>query len=926
MGVAAVLALAACPHASAFNAEATKFYENAMTRYEKDDIAGAIIQLNNAIQKDPTMLAAHVLMGKLRLKNSDPANAEASFEKALQLGVDRAEVALPLAEAYAAQDKFDALLEKITPAGLPKQTQLEVLILRGRAYAEKGELNDAMRTFGEARALDALSIPVVLAQADVLLRMGQPARASGLVADAIKLAPNNSAAWNLRGSIAHIKGDSQAALADYAKAIELDPANLDARVARAGLLLDLGRVDDADKAIAEIRGISRREPRAAYLQAVVASRRNDNDAARAALTEAVGLIDPAPKRVVYRYGQLMLIGGLSHYGLGNMEKAAEYFVAYLKLHPNDPGPSKVLASIYLDRGDSTRATSLLEPLQQIAPNDPQLQSLLAAAYMKDKRYTLAVAALEKAVRLSGGAPDVRADFGVSLIAGGQSELGVAQLEQAFAKDPGQLRAGVALATLYLKRGQPKKAVEMIDPVARRNPRNVGVLNLQGVVHVAVGDNAGGRAAYQAALALNPRYRPAQLNLARLDLAEGKTDAARARLMDMLKADKNNGDAMIELARLEEQSGHLPEAIALLEKARLLRGQTVTAGAYLADLLLRQREPDKALAVAKDVASRAPSDFSALRARALAELAVGDNRNARQTLSVMAPLAGFDPEMNVEIARLQFAAGDSAAASFSLDKVLKDHPDRLPALALLAEVQIASGDLAKAEQNAKRIGERFPASGVGPRLTGDIAAVRGQYAAAIASYRIALDKNKSSDTALRIYGAYLASKEPAKGIAFLEQWSKANPDDWAALRVLADGQLTAGNLVSARAGYERLLKERGDDPYVLNNLAQVAIRQGDKAAVGYAERAYQRASTDPAIIDTLGWALVKNGQVERGTGLLRDARLRDSSNPDIRFHLAAALAAAGRDTEARSELRELLKEGKLFAELEDARKLQARLGP
>ena len=536
------------------------------------------------------------------------------------------------------------------------------------------------------------------------------------------------------------------------------------------------------------------------------------------------------------------------------------------------------------------------------------------------------AALERAVRLSGGAPDVRADFGVSLIAGGQSALGVAQLEQAFARDPGQVRAGVVLATLHLKRGQPKRALDIIDPVARRNPRNIDVLNLQGVVHVAAGDNRGGRAAYEAALALNPRYRPAQLNLARLDLAEGKTDGARNRLAEMLKADPNNGDALFELARLEDVSGRIPEAIALLEKARLLRSQTVNAGVYLADLLLRQREFEKALAVAKDVASRAPTDFSALRARALAELAAGDARGARQTLSVMGPLAGFDPEMNVEIARLRLMAGDSENAAFSLDKVLRDNPDHLAALTLLAEAEIGSGDYAKAEQHAKRIAERYPASGVGQRLTGDIAAARGQYAAAIAGYRAALAKSRSSDTALRLYRTYLASKDAVGALTFLEQWTRDNPDDWVALRVLADGQLNAGNLPAARAGYERLLRQRPDDSGVLNNLAQVAIRQGDKTAVSYAERAYQRSSTDAAILDTLGWALVRNGQVDRGTGLLRDARLRDSSNPEIRYHLAAALAESGRDAEARNELRELLKEGKVFSELDEARALQRRLGP
>ena len=63
----------------------------------------------------------------------------------------------------------------------------------------------------------------------------------------------------------------------------------------------------------------------------------------------------------------------------------------------------------------------------------------------------------------------------------------------------------------------------------------------------------------------------------------------------------------------------------------------------------------------------------------------------------------------------------------------------------------------------------------------------------------------------------------------------------------------------------------NDVGVLNNLAVVANRQGDKAAVAYAERAYKFMSQDAAVLDTLGWALVRHGDMNRGIGLLRDAR-------------------------------------------------------
>jgi len=71
---------------------AARYYEDALTRYERRDIHGAIVQLKNALQVDRNMLPVHVLLGKALLSNGEVGAAEVAFTEALRLGVNRAQV------------------------------------------------------------------------------------------------------------------------------------------------------------------------------------------------------------------------------------------------------------------------------------------------------------------------------------------------------------------------------------------------------------------------------------------------------------------------------------------------------------------------------------------------------------------------------------------------------------------------------------------------------------------------------------------------------------------------------------------------------------------------------------------------------------------------------------------------------------------
>lgn len=57
-------------------ADAARYYEDALSRYERRDDAGAIIQLKNALKEDARMLPALVLLGQAHVRRGEFAAAE----------------------------------------------------------------------------------------------------------------------------------------------------------------------------------------------------------------------------------------------------------------------------------------------------------------------------------------------------------------------------------------------------------------------------------------------------------------------------------------------------------------------------------------------------------------------------------------------------------------------------------------------------------------------------------------------------------------------------------------------------------------------------------------------------------------------------------------------------------------------------------
>ncbi|MEY3253170.1 MAG: hypothetical protein RL227_2143, partial [Pseudomonadota bacterium] len=902
LSLALLLALSA-PVATAQNAaaRASQFYEDALQRFDKKDYAGAVVQLKNVLRLDGKNLSAQVLLGRALLEDGQLNAAEVAFAEAIRLGVNRAEVVVPMAEATVRQGRPDAVLSEARFAveGLPRNLQFGLLLIRAAAAVDMADLKAALKAVEDARAIRPTDAASFEAEVPVRIRMGQTKEALAAADRAVSIAPTSASAHFTLGEAHHVLPDLAKAMAAYDKVLSIEPEHVGALVARAGVRLDLNRVADAQRDVEAALKKSPREARALYLKAQIAERQGRGADARAAYNELTAQIDPIPSQYLRYRPQTQMLGGMAHHALGQREKAKPYLEGVIRAQPGNP-VAKVLADIHLADRSTDSATNVLESYLRTQPGDAQAVLLLANAHLNAGRGPRAVQILQTALAVRDDA-SLRAALGLALVASAQYDEALKELSAVHKRSPGHLGVGFSLGALNLQLGQAGEALRVVQPLAKLYPKDANLTLLLGQILRARADRAGAKAAFDAALALDPQLDAARIGLARVAMEESDNNTATRLLDTVLKRNDKHTEAIATVAELSERRGKLDQAERWLQRAAEISGANAPgASMALADFHLRHGHIAKAQEAVRQAQAKAPDAPLTLTMAGRVALASGDAGAARTQLARAATAAGYNVPQLTQIASLQLQAGATEAAAYSLDKALSVRAEHLPAMALRARSDIRLGAYAQAEQRIKRIQALQPRTGESWALAGELATARSQHPAALAAFKRAHELEKSTRSFMQLF-ASTAAKDAAGGMQLAEQWLRQNPRDAFVWRALADTQLNAGRLPAARRSYESLLALGVRDPDALNNLAQVLLQLNDGGALKVAEQALALAPTAGHVIGTAGWASFKAGQPDRALQLLRDARLRNPNNADTRYYLASVLASLGRSGEARTEL-------------------------
>ena len=251
---------------------------------------------------------------------------------------------------------------------------------------------------------------------------------------------------------------------DLPKAMEiLDTASEQIRTplfynCRAGLLLSVGRVEQAMADLDAALGLDGQNSDALALQSIVATVNNRPDEAMR-LAEKAASSDPDSPAA-------LLALSYAHQSRFEMEAARDVLEDAAERNPENALVFARLAELRLSLEDMEGARQAAEQAVKINPDLSLTQTVKGFAHLVDLDTSAAKAAFEKAVELDRAAPLPRLGMGLALIHEGDLDQGVREIEIAAILDPNNslIRSYLGKAYFEVKRNK-KAAVQFRDAKA-----------------------------------------------------------------------------------------------------------------------------------------------------------------------------------------------------------------------------------------------------------------------------------------------------------------------------------------------------------------------------------------------------------------------------------------------------------------------------
>jgi tetratricopeptide (TPR) repeat protein len=701
----------------------------------------------------------------------------------------------------------------------------------GMKFAAEKKYQEAIVQFRNAVRVDNKFGEAHFQLAEAFTALGDGRNAARQYIAAADLLPDNPEAQLKAATVLALSGRFEDARTRVQRVLDKDARNVQAQILLGNILAGqkdmAGAVEQVEEAIQidPTRGLS-------YTNlGVLRMAQGDRDAARAAFDKAVEL---DPKSLAARLSQAMF-----QLQIGEIAAAETTLKAALELDPKHALANRAMAALYLGSKRAPEAEPYLKAFSEVSTNS-DARFALADYYTGMRRLDEAKAVLTKLAGERATADN--AEWRLARIEYGTDRaVAHARIDRLLTKSPSNVQALVMKASWLLVEGKRTEALDKAQAAVKAAPELPSAHYLVGVIHTQMQDVPSAIAAFNEVLRLNPRAAAAQLQVARLQLAQGAASEAVRFAESVVKSAPANPIARLtlaggllaqrDLARAEPMIAELlkeyPKAADvhaldglrhLLKKnpagARAAYGRALQldarshpaiAGLVALDLL--EKKPDASLKRVEARLSESPDDVRLLQLVSRVYLAMNDQAKAERALRRAIDVAPGDSSSYAMLGQLYLAQQKLVEARVEFDQVAKRNPKNVGASTVAAMLSHQTNDVEDAKRRYRDILDREPNAPVAANNLAWILADEGTNlddALRLAQRAEAQAPNRAEilDT---LGWVYYRKDQPALAVPAFEKSIKLAPDNAVYHYHLGLAHSKGGNVQEARHAVERALK-------------------------------------------------------------------------------------------------------------------------
>jgi len=289
------------------------------------------------------------------------------------------------------------------------------------------------------------------------LRDGETKKALAEFEKALELDPNNAEALLNIGAIHQGEGKSELAQHFVERALAVDPNSIGALAQLAEIQRDQGKLDEAIRLFAEALEIDDSQPFLYMGAGDVLQRAGRFDEAVQAFQHVLEL---EPDSFKARYNL-----GVTYSNMGRVDEAVAMYEKALELAPKDfeaPAARNNLGALFLARGETDRALEHFEAALKAAPSNIESRFNAAIIYLDKGRAGEAIELLEQAAKIEPNHEQVHLRLGMAYLDADRGEDAYKSLLLVRRLYPQNWGATVGLAVLHARAKELDTAKKLLE--------------------------------------------------------------------------------------------------------------------------------------------------------------------------------------------------------------------------------------------------------------------------------------------------------------------------------------------------------------------------------------------------------------------------------------------------------------------------------